>query len=384
MLIVTSWRSRVPVNSLLVNWADSSGCRNTMTKEVAMTIRKRRSDRSVRGPLLSPGRPPVAGRDERRRFWAAIAAGMASEVAAIGAGVPQAVGTRWFRKAGGMPPAMFARSAKPLSGRYLSFAEREEIALLRVQGTTMQEAARQLGRAASTISRELRRKCRHQKRRPRVSRDDSAMARRASCSSPKAGEACTQRRVKNLCGGTVGWRRRGSERRSCCRPGRVLEKSSAWTTEEAAVGKRLEPGADRSSPAGGFPGRRDHAHQPRSHLSSAVRSTSRRVTSRTDGLPAHRPRVADAEGAHARARQDLPLSRDHDQPTSGGGSRSHRAGPLGRRPHPGSWECGDRYLGGAHDALHSSAAPATHGGPWPRGSREERAPTRRSWRRGRT
>src|SRR5438105_10741635 len=122
-----------------------------------MTIRKRRSDRSVRGPLLSPGRPPVAGRDERRRFWAAIAAGMASEVAAIGAGVPRAVGTRWFRKAGGMPPAMFARSAKPLSGRYLSFAEREEIALLRVQGTTMQEVARQLGRAASTISRELRR-----------------------------------------------------------------------------------------------------------------------------------------------------------------------------------------------------------------------------------
>src|SRR6266705_334047 len=122
-----------------------------------MTIRKRRSDRSVRGPLLSPGRPPVAGRDERRRFWAAIAAGMASEDAAVGAGVPQAVGTRWFRKAGGMPPAMFGLSAKPLSGRYLSFAEREEIALLRAQGYTMQEVARRLGRAASTISRELRR-----------------------------------------------------------------------------------------------------------------------------------------------------------------------------------------------------------------------------------
>jgi transposase-like protein len=47
--------------------------------------------------------------------------------------------------------------AKPLSGRYLSFAEREEIALLRAQGCTMQEVARRLGRAASTISRELRR-----------------------------------------------------------------------------------------------------------------------------------------------------------------------------------------------------------------------------------
>jgi len=52
---------------------------------------------------------------------------------------------------------MFRPSAKPLSGRYLSFAEREEIALLRVQGHAMQDIARRLGRAASTISRELRR-----------------------------------------------------------------------------------------------------------------------------------------------------------------------------------------------------------------------------------
>ena len=56
-----------------------------------------------------------------------------------------------------MPPAMFGPSAKPQSGRYLSFAEREEIALLRAQGCTMREAARRIGRAASTISRELRR-----------------------------------------------------------------------------------------------------------------------------------------------------------------------------------------------------------------------------------
>jgi IS30 family transposase len=55
-----------------------------------------------------------------------------------------------------MPPAMFGLLAKPLSGRYLSFAEREEIALLRAQGYTMQEVARRLGRAASTISRDLR------------------------------------------------------------------------------------------------------------------------------------------------------------------------------------------------------------------------------------
>ena len=82
---------------------------------------------------------------------------MASEDAAVEAGISQAVGTRWFREAGGIPPPRFGPSAKPLSGRYLSFTEREEIALLRVQGYSIQGIARRLGRAASTISRELRR-----------------------------------------------------------------------------------------------------------------------------------------------------------------------------------------------------------------------------------
>src|ERR1700748_2285192 len=122
-----------------------------------MNTRKSRADRSGRMPLFSPGRPPAAGRDERGRFWGAVAAGMASEDAAVEVGISQAVGTRWVREAGGMPPSTFRSSAKLLSGRYLSFAEREEIALLRVQGYSIQEIARRLGRAASTISRELRR-----------------------------------------------------------------------------------------------------------------------------------------------------------------------------------------------------------------------------------
>src|SRR5436305_452704 len=122
-----------------------------------MGIRKRRSDRSGRVPLPSPGRPPVAGRAELQRFWSGIAAGKSSEEAALTAGISPPVGARWFRKAGGMPPAMFRSSANPLSGRYLSLVEREEIALLRVLGRSMQEIGRRLGRSASTISRELRR-----------------------------------------------------------------------------------------------------------------------------------------------------------------------------------------------------------------------------------
>ena len=75
----------------------------------------------------------------------------------MGVGVSQPVGFRWFRQAGGMAPSHLSVSAKPPSGRHLSFAEREEIALWRAQGLGVREAARRLGRSASTVSRELRR-----------------------------------------------------------------------------------------------------------------------------------------------------------------------------------------------------------------------------------
>jgi IS30 family transposase len=116
------------------------------------------SDRALR-PVLqrSPGRPGVGQRENRRRFWAAIALGRESEAAALEVGLSQAVGTRWFREAGGMPSKILAPSSKPLSERYLSFAERETIALLRAQGCGVRETGRRLGRDASTISRELRR-----------------------------------------------------------------------------------------------------------------------------------------------------------------------------------------------------------------------------------
>ncbi len=55
-------------------------------------------------------------------------AGLLPREAAEAVGVSQPVGSRWFRHGGGMPTVDLA----PLSGRYLSFAEREEIAILTV------------------------------------------------------------------------------------------------------------------------------------------------------------------------------------------------------------------------------------------------------------
>src|ERR1700742_4435953 len=111
-------------------------------RRLQMGVRRKRS---TRAPLGSLGRPPIAGRTEQELFWRGIAAGLNSEDAARGAGVSEAVGPRLFRKAGGMPPSMFRSSAKPLSGRYLSFAEREEIAPFNAQGHSIREIGRRLG-----------------------------------------------------------------------------------------------------------------------------------------------------------------------------------------------------------------------------------------------
>ncbi|MGY4646294.1 DNA-binding CsgD family transcriptional regulator [Mycobacterium sp. URHB0021] len=105
-----------------------------------------------RAVMLSPGRPP-ARRDLERVFWMQIACGLTSEDAAVECGVSGPVGTRWFRHAGGMPPIQLA----PVSGRYLSFSEREDIAVLRAQGVSMRQIAIRIRRSPSTISRELRR-----------------------------------------------------------------------------------------------------------------------------------------------------------------------------------------------------------------------------------
>ena len=113
----------------------------------------RRSDRALRPPMGSPGRPPLGRREHRQRFWEEVARGLSSEESAVAVGVSPAVGARWFRQCGGMPPF----SLRPLSGRYLSFVEREEIAVLQARGCGVREIARQLRRSSSTISRELRR-----------------------------------------------------------------------------------------------------------------------------------------------------------------------------------------------------------------------------------
>ncbi len=86
-------------------------------------------------------------------FWAAWQAGEFLTDAAAKAGTHRHRGLAWLRSAGGVRP----RRGRDLQGRYLSFAEREEIALGRGAGQTIRAIAASLGRSASTVSRELAR-----------------------------------------------------------------------------------------------------------------------------------------------------------------------------------------------------------------------------------
>jgi IS30 family transposase len=114
---------------------------------------KQKKARAYRGQIPSPGRPTVAWRQDRVRFWAAIGRGESTDAAAAAAGVSAPVGYRWFRHAGGVKPTL----PPTVSGRYLSFSEREDIAMLKAQGHGVREIARRTSRDPSTISRELRR-----------------------------------------------------------------------------------------------------------------------------------------------------------------------------------------------------------------------------------
>ena len=87
------------------------------------------------------GRPGLSS-ELRRGFWGGVRSGLTVPQAATAVGVAMRTALDWHNQAGGVNPY----SAAPVSGRYLSFSEREEIALGRAEGLSQAEIARRLGR----------------------------------------------------------------------------------------------------------------------------------------------------------------------------------------------------------------------------------------------
>jgi IS30 family transposase len=88
----------------------------------------------------------------RAEFWGLVRSGVSPQGAAVAVGKPRAW-ERWLAVAGGVK----ANGPGPVSGRYLSLVEREEIALGLVRGESYRVIGARIGRPASTISREVAR-----------------------------------------------------------------------------------------------------------------------------------------------------------------------------------------------------------------------------------
>jgi IS30 family transposase len=89
----------------------------------------------------------------QRQFWELVAAGMSSEEAGRAVGVSNTCGVAWFRKFGGVNPRM--QLAQGVRRPRLSLLERERIMIGTARGESIRSIARGLGRAPSTVMREI-------------------------------------------------------------------------------------------------------------------------------------------------------------------------------------------------------------------------------------
>lgn len=93
---------------------------------------------------------------QQEPFWQARAEGMSGQQAAAAAGVTVHGAQQWVRRVGGVRPR---RPVEP-SGRFLSLADREEIAVGLAAKLTAAEIAVRIGRHRTTVSREIARNAR--------------------------------------------------------------------------------------------------------------------------------------------------------------------------------------------------------------------------------
>src|SRR6185312_15536857 len=89
----------------------------------------------------------------QRRYWELIAAGVSSEDAGMAVGVSPTWGSRWFRACGGVNPHWSLPGGR--NRPRLSIDEREQIMIGTAQGESIRSMARRLGRAPSTVMREI-------------------------------------------------------------------------------------------------------------------------------------------------------------------------------------------------------------------------------------
>ncbi len=294
-----------------------------------VTMRERqRAVQLYRGQIPSPGRPTVAWREDRVKFWAAIARGVKTEDAAAEAKVSSPVAFRWFRHAGGVnpclpPPCLVDTSPSP-SVKTSRCGMRSSSVCARSPVGSGGHRRRSRGSCAAT--RRLERSVWSIGRRSRSGTPSGALvARRSRSSSPTS--VCAQyvqdparRRVVSCPDGRVvgppgpKWNGKNKPHRGDRR------WVQAWSPEQIANRLPVE-----------FPHDGLHADQPRGHLSGPLRAGPRRAHARAGRAvcgPGER-----CEFPRARARQKAwahVTAGGADQRTSRRGRRPRRCRDIGK------------------------------------------------------
>jgi len=143
-------------------------------------------------------------------------------------------------------------SLAPLLGRYLSFAERDEIAILHAQGVSVRGISPSRpcrvdgleGAAPERIDTQSR---------DRVPSDDGAVARRATREPPEGLEAGRERAAARVRAGSARRKDRQAGRRAGARAGRAVWRPTAGSSSGSPLGEGVESGADRESAPGRLP-----------------------------------------------------------------------------------------------------------------------------------
>ena len=274
-------------------------------------------------------------RDQLRAFWRLIRQGCSSGEAARRVGLNSESGKQWFRQAGGMPPLSLV---EPVRGRALNIIEREQIWPGSTPRSRSARSLAELGRAPSTVLRELRKNMSHQQYRHWIPARVSEPSRRGSipriwlsCAPirRRAGRRRRSWRAIRGCGprSRIGFRTNTAPSRSATRLARDFPDDPEMRICHEAIDQALYVQG-----RGGLP--RD--------LTTHLRTARRCVN-----LAAAPVNVRTAPGD------------GDDQPTAARGRRPGGPRALGGRPDPrASTPVSDRHPGGPGHPVRDAAAPA--------------------------
>ena len=273
------------------------------------------------------------------------------------AGVSSPVAFRWFRHAGGVNPCL----CPSVSGRYLSFGEREEIALFRAQGLGVREIARRLNRSPSTISRELRRNASTRTWRLEYKATTAQWHAERRARRPKPAKLAVNDRLRAYVADRLSGVVRAPRWPSFRSARSGVEGPQQAPPRRPPLGASLESRADLE-PAAGL------ISPMMSPCGSAVRRSTRPYMCRPRGaaaragrLPAQRAGPAGPAGPGPPEGLGPRHTRGDDQPTPCRGRRPGRPRTLGRRPGDRPEALSGRHPRRAHHPLHDPDPPATRG-----------------------